>query len=587
MKPLWFGPEHRPLFGWLHVPADGQVRGGVLLCPTLGMEAVSAHNAYRRLADRLADAGFAALRFDYEGTGDSSGLQHDPGRLATWLQSIRTSLDLLKSLELPRTSVVGMRLGATLVAESMESVSPLVDDLVLWDPCASGRSYLREQGALWSFTPGSRSNEDGSVETPGFVYDKDTVAELSTLAIANGEGPMAERILVLKRAGRKGSREMNERLEMPHVDQATITGQEDLVDVRPHAAVVPGDTLETIVGWLAARAASSPFKEIDADGIGRTRAAIGEPDGVMVDERTLCLGPLGLFGIMTSCSGTGEPLTDTENAGSKGQRPPTIVLLNAGVIDHAGPARLWVDLARSWAAAGLNVVRFDLSGIGDSPVHEGQRDQIVFPREAVQDVLDVLRDISPDDPENAVLVGLSSGAYHAMEVALVSRVRAVCAVNAPIATIAEESPPATVSAAGDPNRVNSDAMKGWTDRLLNLDWFSSVLHRLPEGAWWFVNRVALGTPPARKLSEVIEAGVNVFVIVGTEEAMWLTRGEGPTMRRLSRSERFRLKVIPDLEHSLFERHGRELAAGLVTDYVLTLPGTLSRGQRLSSLPPPG
>ena len=26
--PLWFGPDDRPLFGWLHTPVGGVVRGG-------------------------------------------------------------------------------------------------------------------------------------------------------------------------------------------------------------------------------------------------------------------------------------------------------------------------------------------------------------------------------------------------------------------------------------------------------------------------------------------------------------------------------------------------------------------------------
>jgi pimeloyl-ACP methyl ester carboxylesterase len=529
------------------------------------MEAVSAHNAYRRLADRLTEAGFAALRMDYEGAGDSSGQQNDPGRLVTWLRSVRTGVDFLQSLDLPRTSVVGMRVGATLVAETLGSVAPAIDDLVLWDPCASGRSYLREQGALWSFSPGSRSNDDGSIETPGFVYDKETVAELSTLAIGNGDGPMADRILLLTRAGRKGNREMNERLAMPHVDRAEIVGQEDLVDARPDAAVVPWETLETIAKWLGARAASSPLKTIDPDPIGRTQVVIDGRDGVAVDERVVSIGPLGLFGVMSSRADAGESPTT-------GPRPPTVFLLNAGVIDHAGPARLWVELARSWAAAGVDVVRFDLSGIGDSPVREGQRDQIVFPREAVEDVLDALRHFSPDDPGNAILVGLSSGAYHAIEVALECRVRGLCVVNTPMSTGTEEPPPPKdAGQGGDSRRENPDAMKGWTVRLQKLDWFNFVLRRLPDGAWWFINRAALGTPPSRKLSRVIDSGVNVLVIVGDEEAMWLSRGEGPTMRRLSRSPRFRMETIPDLEHTLFERHGRELAAGLVTKYVLDPP----------------
>ena len=103
MRPLWFGSEDRPLFGWLHVPEDKLARGCVLLNPPLGIEAVSAHAAYRRLADRLAEVGFAVLRFDYDGTGDSAGQTHDPGRVAAWLGSIREAEDLMRGLGLGRT----------------------------------------------------------------------------------------------------------------------------------------------------------------------------------------------------------------------------------------------------------------------------------------------------------------------------------------------------------------------------------------------------------------------------------------------------------------------------------------------------
>ncbi len=42
------------------------------------------------------------------------------------------------------------------------------------------------------------------------------------------------------------------------------------------------------------------------------------------------------------------------------------VLLNAGVIHHVGPNRINVKLARRLADSGFTVMRFDLSGIGDS-----------------------------------------------------------------------------------------------------------------------------------------------------------------------------------------------------------------------------
>lgn len=44
-----------------------------------------------------------------------------------------------------------------------------------------------------------------------------------------------------------------------------------------------------------------------------------------------------------------------------------IVLLNAGLVHRAGPFRGYVQLARVMAAAGFPVLRFDHSGLGDSP----------------------------------------------------------------------------------------------------------------------------------------------------------------------------------------------------------------------------
>jgi len=45
-----------------------------------------------------------------------------------------------------------------------------------------------------------------------------------------------------------------------------------------------------------------------------------------------------------------------------------VLLLNAGLVDRAGPFRGYVRLARSLADAGFAVLRFDQSGVGDSPV---------------------------------------------------------------------------------------------------------------------------------------------------------------------------------------------------------------------------
>jgi pimeloyl-ACP methyl ester carboxylesterase len=44
-----------------------------------------------------------------------------------------------------------------------------------------------------------------------------------------------------------------------------------------------------------------------------------------------------------------------------------VVLVNAGIVHRVGPNRMYVDIARSLAARGFSVLRFDLSGLGDSP----------------------------------------------------------------------------------------------------------------------------------------------------------------------------------------------------------------------------
>ena len=79
-RPLWFGPADEPLFGWVHQPAREGCRGAVVVCPAMGQERDFSHYFLRRTAQDLADLGFLVIRFDYPGTGDSTGSALEPGR---------------------------------------------------------------------------------------------------------------------------------------------------------------------------------------------------------------------------------------------------------------------------------------------------------------------------------------------------------------------------------------------------------------------------------------------------------------------------------------------------------------------------
>src|SRR3954471_20641299 len=61
---------------------------------------------------------------------------------------------------------------------------------------------------------------------------------------------------------------------------------------------------------------------------------------------------------------------------------PAVILLNAGVIHRVGPHRMSVILARRFAAAGFQALRYDLGGLGDS---KAVRSDLSFQERAVAD----------------------------------------------------------------------------------------------------------------------------------------------------------------------------------------------------------
>jgi thioesterase domain-containing protein len=98
-----------------------------------------------------------------------------------------------------------------------------------------------------------------------------------------------------------------------------------------------------------------------------------------------------------------------------------------------GPHRLYVPLAREWAANGHVVLRFDLGGIGDSaPARGGWGDP--YPAQMLDDAREavaVVRSEAPDAP--VVLVGLCSGGWLAFDAARSGiGVDAIIAINAPL-----------------------------------------------------------------------------------------------------------------------------------------------------------
>ena len=405
--PFWFGPTERPLFGWLHRPVGGAARGGVVICPPLGIEAICVYFSTRTLADRLADAGIAVLRFDYDGTGDSFGGQEDAGRTPAWLASVTAALDALRETGVGPVGLVGIRMGALLAATIAEHDRDLAA-LVLWDPCISGRSFLREQRAFRLLSIGG-DDADRAVDAPGMRFDAETVDGMEELDL-------------LDPAGR-----------WPRGCSCSRTPSDPGAGAWPGGSATPAWN-----GWRPparprswtrpARSLPTPSSTGYAIGWPRSWTARPRPCGSRPQAWRSWAHGIGRGDRRTPGGARrGRPLRNCRRTGRAGGRP------HGGVRQrrqqpHIGQSRLWVELGRSWAASGLRVLRFDLSGNGDRR-RPGRPGHLARAPEAFDDVVDACEAISPDDPSDVVLVGLCSGAYQAVEHALVHPTRGVCLIN--------------------------------------------------------------------------------------------------------------------------------------------------------------
>jgi len=125
----------------LHRP-EGAPRGGIVCCYPLMDERKCAHRAFVLLSRRLAAEGFAVLRFDYAGCGDSEG-DFTIVTLSGILGDIDTAVEFLKSrAHCDRAGLVGLRFGATAAALAAARRND-VPFLVLWQCVADGASYLK------------------------------------------------------------------------------------------------------------------------------------------------------------------------------------------------------------------------------------------------------------------------------------------------------------------------------------------------------------------------------------------------------------------------------------------------------------
>ncbi len=116
---------------------------GIVLCYPFASEYIRTHRLFVHLANKLAEAGFHVLRFDYFGTGDSAG-ELTAASVEIWLDNIRSAAEELReSADVPAISLIGMRLGAALAGVAAHRYQSF-ENLIMWDAVLNGEAYLQE-----------------------------------------------------------------------------------------------------------------------------------------------------------------------------------------------------------------------------------------------------------------------------------------------------------------------------------------------------------------------------------------------------------------------------------------------------------
>lgn len=197
-----FENQGQKIAGTLALPDGGEAPYPIVLLfhgfkgerdelPIVGVD----EGMYTRTARALAGQGYASLRIDFRGSGDSEGEWADT-TFSSQIDDAVAALDYLEtvsSVDASRIGIVGLSQGG-LVAAAAAGRDPRVDTVVLWSavaqPAATYPAFLGAELFSEGLTSGSEIfftlpwGEETSLRQPFFqdVYNVDPVGEITRFA---------------------------------------------------------------------------------------------------------------------------------------------------------------------------------------------------------------------------------------------------------------------------------------------------------------------------------------------------------------------------------------------------------------------
>jgi hypothetical protein len=549
--PTFFGPPDSPLFGVVHLPVDNQIRGGVLICGSLGKEGMDSVRLHRILAESLARRGFGVLRFDYLGLGDSAYAQGRHDAVANWVASVGHALDYLKLIGAESATAIGIRAGCLILNEYLAR-SHTVNRVVYLDPPGTGRRYLREHTVLFRLSVGEDAATPGEVSIMGGRLSDHAAKEFAALRMSANPASVhgVDNVLLVGRPA-ETDKHISALASAEGVDSIITGGLPECAHPLPIPLPIPFTAVDSIIDWIDGNVPTRTHRAVPQYLTTVTMPAQG-PDGADVFESIERIEPNGLFAIRTLPR-------------HRSPAPAKTVLFFTTSHDlHVGPAREWVELSRRVAAAGSEAVRWDKAGEGLSGQIRWAPWQRVYTKADITDSVAVARHACRDAAE-LELVGICSGSWYAAQAGHHIGAHSVILVNLVVwnwrvtPTLAEQwyfrRQALNANAARDTGGGSFESR--WTKHLKTLvrlvrNRTKSVVHNhLPRCVLRVLSRVGLVFLPEDVLASLARRGTEVTLIASPEDAEQFTaRGGRAALDRLQWTPRPpRLIATPTGDHS--------------------------------------
>lgn len=274
----FFGSNLDRIIGSLHDP--GGARQAVVVCPSILTDFTTQYRHEVLFARLLASRGFAVMRFQYRGTGNSDG----DGSTMTFEGMIEDTLDACSAVTgstgISDISLLGTRFGALVAAEAARRLQ--MRTLALWEPVLDGLGYFREANRatlMHAVSKGGRRgstfddlvvdiHRDGFVDILGYTLDEALFDGSRDRTLEGALGPHLEAVQISQVGPRKELRKpyvaLSERLRTLgcEVDLRSVYGGEPWwmthdgwtpIESRPHVRDLVEGTVDWFAGALVAR----------------------------------------------------------------------------------------------------------------------------------------------------------------------------------------------------------------------------------------------------------------------------------------------------------------------------------------------